>query len=340
MLSTLLHLASLGVSPYPNRVGSAQLQCSIYSLAYEFGESIQPTMSASQKSALSDALVPPQNNCSKPSSIAPASFMARPRQSRSAALDAPEVFVDPVHGSDTAAGTVQAPLRTMHAALTLTRKTKGSATMTLRAGTYHLGATLALTPVDSGLTIRSYTGEVAEISGAAPPLAISPDLWEKYDVTPGGGKFSMTSLPNTNVVEGATFGGNNSAVDYMGLTPDAATCSTRCLANANCDAFTWHDPHQPSSEKEWDRMCYFVNHGQAVVRHTQTHHVSGVKVPPPPAMNVWVARGAVPAGPSRNSDGLRINGKRGIRARWPNGNPEYQLFPQGSNDFIFIMLYD
>jgi hypothetical protein len=27
--------------------------------------------------------------------------------------------------------------------------------------------------------------------------------------------------------------------------------------------------------------------------------------------------------------GLRIGGKRGIRARWPNGDPEYQLFPAG-----------
>ena len=27
--------------------------------------------------------------------------------------------------------------------------------------------------------------------------------------------------------------------------------------------------------------------------------------------------------------GLRVNGKRAIRARWPNGDPEYQLFPEG-----------
>ena len=46
-------------------------------------------------------------------------------------------------------------------------------------------------------------------------------------------------------------------------------------------------------------------------------------------MNVYSAKLPASALPLGDMTGLRINGKRGIRARWPNGDPEYQLFPNG-----------
>jgi len=339
------------ISPVPNLVGSAGLQCAVYELAYEFGQKVQPGMSSQQRVALSDALARP--GCSNATAAArrprvaagggsreasartpgTASNLAGrvdlPRPIRSAAAGAAEIFVA-TDGNDGAAGTQGAPLATLGAAQALARKSTGAgapgATITLRGGTYHLGATLALTPLDSGLTLRSFAGELAELAGTRPVAA--PPAWEAYKVAPGGAA-TMDLEPNVNVVERAAFGANNTAVSYAGKTPTAAACSAACAADDGCDAFTWHDADQPSGSVQWELMCYFVNRGQAYQPAPQTHHVSGVKSRQPP-MNVWVARGAVPpASLGAPADGLRVNGKRAIRARWPNGDPEYQLFPAG-----------
>jgi hypothetical protein len=314
--------------PTPGRVGSAELQCSVYALAYEFGLSVQPNMTAAQKLALSDALVPPLSNCTAPTSLQIVNNRPspRPQLSRAAIADAPEFFVDAEHGSDANAGTVIAPLRTIAAAQTLsrTRASAKGATITLREGVYYLSATLALTALDSGLTLRSYAGELAEISGAA-PLDAARLKWQPYDTSSTAP--SMSLLQSMNLVAKATLGANNSDVDYAGKTRDAAACSALCFADASCDAFTWHDTAQPTGSTQWERMCYFVNRGKAFARNAQTHHVSGVKTRAE-MRNVWVARGAVPSA-LRDADGLRVNGQRAIRARWPNGDPEYQLYPEG-----------
>jgi hypothetical protein len=57
----------------------------------------------------------------------------------------------------------------------------------------------------------------------------------------------------------------------------------------------------------------------------ETHHISGVKNVVA-ARNIYVAHGV--EAPDEIA-GLRVNGMRAIRARWPNGDPEYQLFPDG-----------
>jgi hypothetical protein len=53
-----------------------------------------------------------------------------------------------------------------------------------QAGQHVLGATLALTALDSGLTIQPYNGEAVEVTGAAPLTGLK---WEAFNVTAGGG---------------------------------------------------------------------------------------------------------------------------------------------------------
>ena len=50
--------------------------------------------------------------------------------------------------------------------------------------------------------------------------------------------------------------------------------------------------------------------------------------------NIWSTK--IPSKNLRNGTmtGLRYNGKRAIRARWPNGNPETQLFPEGWSNAV------
>ena len=223
-------LAAAGAdSPIPMDIGSPELRCAVYKLAHEFASVVQPKITATQSRAVYDALQ--LDNCSK-SERAPLPRASLPEPAPAERTAGPHaagsIYVDAAKGSDSAAGSLGAPLKTIEAAHAKARQRSGSATIVLRGGTYYLKETLALTAQDSGLTIESYTGEVAEVSGAHPL-----------------GKLAWTA-----------------------------------------------------------------------------HNTSG-------GQNVYSAKLPKSALPSGDMTGLRVDGKRGIRARWPNGDPEYQLFPDG-----------
>lgn len=81
-------------------------------------------------------------------------------------------FFVAVDGNDADRGTIDQPLKTLHRAVKLSRGAKAgeARTIHLRRGTHYLDETLVLTPADSGreagpLTIRSYAGEKATVSG-------------------------------------------------------------------------------------------------------------------------------------------------------------------------------
>ena len=115
-----------------------------------------------------DALQMDEKNCTAGSRApAPRSELPEPAPRPVLQHAAASIFVDAAMGSDTAAGSKTAPLKTVEAAVAKARKAAGApSTIVLRGGTYYLKDTLALTAADSGLTVESYTGEVAELSGA------------------------------------------------------------------------------------------------------------------------------------------------------------------------------
>ena len=83
------------------------------------------------------------------------------------ALNAKELWVAPT-GSDSNAGTRDAPFATWARALVASRASSKPMTVVFRAGTYPLNATIVLTPEDSGTTFRSALGEKVHFrSGAA-----------------------------------------------------------------------------------------------------------------------------------------------------------------------------
>lgn len=91
-------------------------------------------------------------------------------------------FVDPVHGNDAAAGSLEHPWKTLVKALPRLRPGE---TLVLRGGLYreHLSASLAGTP-RSPITIRSYPGELAILDGSLPEFHDDPArAWEPV---PGG----------------------------------------------------------------------------------------------------------------------------------------------------------
>ena len=112
-----------------------------------------------------------------------------------------EFFVS-VDGSDAAVGTQAAPFATpmrgvlaCRAATAATTANTADAdagcTVTLRAGTFYFAdSPLELTAGDSGLTLRSFAGEVAELSGGEPITGLA---WTKATIA------GATASPNVTV---------------------------------------------------------------------------------------------------------------------------------------------
>ena len=137
------------------------------------------------------------------------------------------VYVDAGKGSDANPGTITEPLKTIAAAVALTRRrgTAGAAkTVYLRAGTYHLAATVVLTGADSGLTVSAYRsthartsrrrGEEAIVSGgrvlgglrwtptSANARVFEADVPRGWGAIPalhvGGRRATLARFPNAN----------------------------------------------------------------------------------------------------------------------------------------------
>jgi len=181
----------------------------------------------------------------------------------------------------------------------------------LREGTFYPGKTLELVTADSGLTIQNYNGERVVISGGI-PLEIT---WEPYNVSKHD---SWQVAQDENDVYGFT---PTPGKYLLNSTQQSwGACQTACQANytegGGCNAWTWHDGNQGTYSYD----CVFRFDGVWSLR-AQSGHVSGRYMQAP---NVWRAKVGNP--PTDGIPGLRVNGGRGIRARYPNANPETDGF--------------
>jgi len=219
-------------------------------------------------------------------------------------------FVDGTKGSDSNNGTVNFPFRTISTALAATRQNPGWDTIVIRQGTYYI-TTITLTTVDNGLTIQAYPGEEVWLSGAVPLQGMT---WQSYNTT---GNTTWVVSPNENAVYAEV---NIPSVWLYGQTNDYNTCEQACILNntqtGSCNVWTWHDQNQG----QYALQCYFRNDGAYNIV-SEPGHVSGhLSVPP----NIWMAN--MQSTGITSIPGLRYNGRRMIRARYPNANPEINLF--------------
>ena len=124
-----------------------------------------------------------------------------------------------------------------------------------------------------------------------------------------------------------------------GTTADPGACATACWQTQECQAFTWYSPPSPLASH-----CYFVDDSKAPdpkangnlrrysgssLSRTRSHRgaFSGRKRLMG-ARNIYTARVTDPR-LHGGFTGLRVNGARGVRARWPNADPERDLYPTG-----------
>jgi len=247
------------------------------------------------------------------------------------AAAATTVYVDAVHGSDTNPGTLQSPVKTAARGLELSRAAASKpVAVAFREGLYRLENTLELTGQDNGTSLVAYPGEQPILSGAR--LLHVKGGWSKYKVSPAGNA-TFQVYQATNSVYGATPSPTGPVYNFT-RTPDAAGCEAVCRtfrgpgSGDACTSFTWHDSTWPLEYKD---TCWIRTDGEwdPVPDHD---HTAG-RVVQQPAMNVWKATVTPEGGVLNATQRVRAlvvdAARRGIRARFPNADPETTRFPQG-----------
>ena len=215
------------------------------------------------------------------------------------------VYVDPVKGNDNNPGTSSQPVKTIAAAVKVYRYKKTlkseQGLISLKAGTYFLTETINLTAEDSNLVILGDRYDNTFVSGGKQYTF----NWKTY-IKQMGPLIVDTDLINNLLGEPGT---STSQAKFVGKTSDASDCQMKCKRDATCFAFTWYD----ESFGDFSNTCYFSPDGLGNPIHAQGA-ISGRKV------NIVVAdlssQDTIPFST------LFLNGRRAVRARYPNGNPE------------------
>ena len=309
------------------------LDCPLRQIGLDFAKKLQPFRSAAAFKEVADALngAEEAQHCSVKvgadeivgagasldSAIvtAPASAAAASRVlSYPLPTSGHVIFVDPrmAVGSDlTGTGAMASPFRSIERAMEEVRAVRAKAghavaanaprsTIVLRAGVFHLTATLQVTPDDSQLTFQAYPGEEVGISGTTPLTGVS---WTPY------------TAPARPAYEYRP-GGLTAGFDVMAEGPyTLASAITMCDAMPACAAFSYNSSSPSPSGTVTVSFKHAVFYVKSNAASTWVKNVGYGATGPKP--NVYVAD--VSAAPIAAAvDGVRVSGVRGIRARYPN----------------------
>lgn len=175
----MLALVAVLVMVRTGRSDRSTFDCKMRQLAMDYAHKIQPWLSDMKFQELADALngaVEAQkcNVSAKPASQRSPKPPSFPVPVGTSAV----YYVDANRGSDTNTGTMTDPFQTIPKGVLAARSssTKPS-TIVLRAGTFYLEDTIALTEQDSNLTIQNYPNEEVTVSGGK---VIKPS-WKVFD---------------------------------------------------------------------------------------------------------------------------------------------------------------
>ncbi|XP_028405678.1 uncharacterized protein LOC114528250 [Dendronephthya gigantea] len=280
--------------PVPNNV-SPKLDCAIKEFAWNYSKKLQPNRG--NFLSVFDALQLQTNcNITRPSK----NIDVKTRRSTPFIdLSSNVVFVHSTKGLDKNNGREERPVASLLAARNLCRQYRkvenDHCTIYLMEGVHELKETLHLGPEDSG---TSFVGDNAIISGGK---TIKPE-WKLY-------KNTMQSASGQNAIfyDGLKPGESSKSVMYMSKINSSATCLAGCNSDVKCTAYVFLNTDTFKS------MCYFRFDG-LWNPEPQNNCVSGKKI-------------TIYSTDLRDSNikpfnSLFIDGRRAVRARFPNGNPE------------------
>ena len=330
---TTAELIELTKSPR-NKAGEFDpaFDCAWRVYALKYTTEIQPWLTPKQLSAINDALSIVSLNCSnnehekilndyKPK-IVTSTFLSSTLQST-----ALSIYVDYINGNDANNGNIASPLKTISSAVQLARVQRGSSGSTnpvsivLRGGTHVLNVTIELTPQDSFTTFVAYPGEVPVVTGAQPLPKL---VWSPFNVTNSTKPTWGPVLNNTNAVYGQC---PNADVPDKGVMKSWQDCQASCQADKTCTAWTYHTLLCTGCSGFIGHCCWHLDDQFPTV--TEVGVVSQQLVGAS-NKNIWVADlASLPSGSQPSMTALHINGHRATLARFPNANPEFDIFPKG-----------
>ena len=277
-----------------------ELDCYVKQLAWDYARKLQPWQgsftSVYDALQLGECPIP----TSKQENNDPHRFSHRVHLSEKPLT----LYVDATKGSDSNPGTLTQPVKTVIQAVKLSRLQREAGQqglIYLRAGTYFILETINLGPRDSNLVISAYPNETATVSGGKEYRF----NWEKVVSMMG------PLMPGVNAIYDVvpTGGQSNGVAWFYGKVDNATGCQAACISNLTCFAFTWHDLTTGTFAND----CYFRTDGLWVPVE-QSGHYSGKK------RELYVIdlsnQDPIPF------NTLFLNGRRSIRARYPDGNPE------------------
>eukprot|EP00937_MAST-01D_sp_MAST-1D-sp2_P004825 g4825.t1 len=219
------------------------------------------------------------------------------------------VFVAP-DGKDTNPGTKDAPFLTIAHAVKATAD-KADASVLLRAGSYFVPETVEIGMQNNGLTIQNYNGEAAVVTGAR-DLSVPKASWKPYKQQMGW----ETHAGSNNVYGAAQSRADKGTIKYLGTFDTDEACLAAVKADADKKGpFKSFTHHGKDFGGDFAGQC-FGRTDDSWAPHAEDDVTSGLFV----NQNTWVAD--VSAAGFKEMPGLRVNGQRAIRAKYPNGDPE------------------
>ncbi len=277
------------------------VDCSIRELAWEYSRKLLP-----QRGSFPEAYDALQlGTLCNVSLSSGRTFPIKPflHQAREASMNSVELYVDSTHGNDNNPGTLEKPLKSLGMAVELYgfEASGKPGIIYLRSGTYFLSSTITLGPKYSYLTISGYKDEKVILSGGRQYHF----EWSEYFNAMGPLLNSTTCINKTGILPGQS----NRVLTYYGKVSRPEECQSSCLKDPSCFAFTYGDKHTG----DFANMCYFRTDGLCPYT-TQLGYTSGKYI------HIVVADLS-----NQNSNpftSLFVNGRRAVRARYPDGNPE------------------
>ena len=273
-----------------------KLDCAIRELAWEYAKKLQPQR-GDFKSAY-DALRLKECGTHRSKHQQRGRNFVSPRLSASILI----VYADSERGRDDNPGTLDKPVKSLQRAVELTRSTSppGSPKVIfLREGTFFLDKPILLEEEDSFLTISSYKGEHAIVSGG-----------KRYNFT-----WTQHVREMRSPVAGYSFVNDMETIREQGVVKAYGTASStsECAAACRDDSYCFAYTHFTKTSDVHPNQC-FLRVGGFVSRKRCTSCTSGRKV------NI-VSTDLSTQSPNVFTS-LFINGRRAVRARYPDGNPE------------------
>ena len=306
-------VAGIGVAPA--RGVDTVLDCGIRSLARDFASYLFPHDPAPVELVF-DALRLGAE-CGEPPPLAALPGM-RARHPRAAVRDAPTLYVSPSGSDASGDGSSAMPFATLPRALRASRGGATPARILLRGGTYYLDAPVVLTAADSGVSLEAAPGEAPVLSGGAVLTGLS---WSS--VRPGPPAGMSGPFPGVSVVSntpGLTPGGNvTGSIVFLGTLASVDSCVAAALAltsPARATSYTYHDTTVTGG---WAGQCFARVDGQWEPAGGFAGHFSGQYTE---GVNGSVWRAALPRGAPFLNLFDAATGRRLVRAKAPNGNPE------------------